>query len=242
MPTRRVALASSYLPTIGAAHGATLLGAVVSENIAALDEDQRDDLPRLLADLKREFEIPRIALRHRLQIDQHGLDHSTHRVVGENGVIVVELDVHGARVPQILGACMAVATLPLTSRTAGLRVLRAAVEGRFRLAAGVRVRRSAFAANVSIPMAGVSWNRGAPIAEQSWVGVPSEQRWAMEVLGLGVDATLETNEINRRFRRLLRQAHPDHGGNRSGAAERIAELSEARDVLLAFHTNGSSHT
>ena len=39
--------------------------------------------------------------------------------------------------------------------------------------------------------------------------------------------------MQKRFRRLLRTAHPDHGGESVGAAERIAELTEARELLLA---------
>ena len=47
-PTRRVALGDHYLPTSGPAYGAVLLGAVVSENLGGLDDEQRDLLPRLL--------------------------------------------------------------------------------------------------------------------------------------------------------------------------------------------------
>ncbi len=65
-----------------------------------------------------------------------------------------------------------------------------------------------------------------------WAGVPSERRWAMEVLGLGADMELDRTDIQKRFRRLLRTAHPDHGGESRGAAERIAELTEARELLL----------
>jgi curved DNA-binding protein CbpA len=54
----------------------------------------------------------------------------------------------------------------------------------------------------------------------------------MEVLGIPARTDLDTDEVNRRFRRLLRQAHPDHGGAEAAAAERIAELSEARDTLM----------
>ena len=67
----------------------------------------------------------------------------------------------------------------------------------------------------------------------SWIGVPAERRWAMEVLGLRADMGLDRTDIQKRFRRLLRVAHPDQGGSADGAAERIAELSEARTLL--FH-------
>ena len=46
---------------------------------------------------------------------------------------------------------------------------------------------------------------------------------------------LDRDDVQKRFRRLLRTAHPDHGGASAGAAERIAELTEARELLLAEH-------
>jgi curved DNA-binding protein CbpA len=55
----------------------------------------------------------------------------------------------------------------------------------------------------------------------------------MEVLGLHGNMTIERNDVQRRFRRLVRLAHPDQGATTTGAAERIAELSEAREALLA---------
>ena len=69
-------------------------------------------------------------------------------------------------------------------------------------------------------------------ATDIWWGVPAERRWAMEVFGFGPDASLEREDVLRRFRRLVRLAHPDHGGAHGGAAERIVELGEARRVLL----------
>jgi curved DNA-binding protein CbpA len=54
----------------------------------------------------------------------------------------------------------------------------------------------------------------------------------MEVLGFAPDASLDREDILRRFRRLIRLAHPDHGAAHGGAADRIVELGEARRVLL----------
>ena len=54
----------------------------------------------------------------------------------------------------------------------------------------------------------------------------------MEVLGLHAGLAIERNDVQQRFRRLVRLAHPDHGGGSAGAAERIAELTEARELLL----------
>ena len=38
--------------------------------------------------------------------------------------------------------------------------------------------------------------------------------------------------VQRQFRDLLRVAHPDHGGSSDAAAQRIADLTEARRILL----------
>ena len=62
--------------------------------------------------------------------------------------------------------------------------------------------------------------------------MPAERRWAMEVFGFAPDTAPDRDEVLRRFRRLVRLAHPDHGAAHGGAAERIVELGEARRVLL----------
>ncbi len=43
----------------------------------------------------------------------------------------------------------------------------------------------------------------------------------------------DRHDVQRRFRDLLRVAHPDHGGDTDDAAQRIADLTEARRILLA---------
>jgi hypothetical protein len=58
------------------------------------------------------------------------------------------------------------------------------------------------------------------------------EAWALTVLGLAGPVP-GRKDVQRRFRELLRVAHPDHGGGEAAAAERIAELTEARRILLA---------
>jgi hypothetical protein len=235
MPTRRVALDHAYLPMTGAGHGALLLSTVVSEYVGALDDEQAELLPRLLDDARRGLSVPRIVLRYRLQTDVHGLDRSRHRVLGEEGRVVVELDVHGAPVPQVLGSVLAVATMGMSTRASAVRAITLAADGRFRFPKGVLLRRLEFGMpQEAPPLPGTQWKRGRPPEEFMWAGVPSERRWAMEVLGLRGDMTLDRDDISRRFRRLLRDAHPDHGGASAEAAERIAELTEARNLLVGF--------
>jgi len=236
MPTRRVALGDQYLPMTGAAHGAGLLAAVVAEHAAALDDEQRDELPRVLFDIGRHgIVVPRIALRHRLQTDRHGLDRSRHRLLEEDGRLIVELDVHGAPVPQVCGAILAAGSMGSSVRRKAVRAIEAAANQAGEIPEPFVVRR--LLAGVPImgpPPAGVGpisdAYSGADVGE--WIGVPAERRWALEVFGLGAGVSIDRKEVQRRFRRLLRVAHPDHGGEADGAAERIAELTEARELLL----------
>jgi hypothetical protein len=237
MPTRRVALDGAYLPMSGPAHGAALLAAVVATNLPTIPEEQRELLPRLLRDARHGLTIPRIALRHRLQHDTHGLDRSVHRMLGEDGKIVIEIDVHGSPTPQILGAVLGAAALNPSGRGVGLETIRKVVEGRWPgLAKEIGVR---FVTNdgwnaARPPLAAADdYQRGAPPDEQLWRGVAPDERWAMEVLGLRAGMTVRRDDVNRRFRRLLRDAHPDSGGIATGAAARIEELTEARSILLA---------
>ncbi len=238
MPTRRVALGDTYLPTSGPAFGAVLLASVVAAHLDELDEDQLELLPRLVDDARQGFSVPRIALRYRLQTDTHGLDRSRHRIVSESiasnatpASLVLELDEHGAGPPQLVGAVMAAAALPSTGRRVAFRAVDAAI-ARPVLPEGLVVRRL----HEGIPGLQPFAPRTGPgdvDLESIWRGVPSERRWAMEVLGLRAGMDVERNDVQARFRRLVRLAHPDHGASAGGAAERLAELREARELLLA---------
>jgi hypothetical protein len=235
MPTRRVALDHVYLPTAGGGHGISLVATVVAVHLPLVPEEQRDLLPRLLVQARNGLTIPRIALRHRLQHDRHGLDRSRHRVLGEDGRLVVELDRHGAATPQVLGAVMAAASLPGASRGIVLDAIRRVLAGRWTgLSTDVEFRELwDRESTMPPPLAGMRARApGAPPAEEAWRDTPSEQRWAMEVLGLRAGTDLQRDDVNRRFRRLLRAAHPDSGGVAALAAMRIEELSEARAILL----------
>jgi hypothetical protein len=243
MPTRRVALGDHYLPTGGPGYGVVLLGAVAADSAPGLDPEQQDALTRFLDDARHDrLSVPRIALRYRLQTDVHGLDRSRHRVVAEGAAdgnggrpqVVLELDVHGRAVPQLIGAVMAAATLPTRdARRLALRAIESALVRPGVLPEGITVRRMYEGVPGARPTApGVGSNGSGPTIDQ-WRNVPAERRWAMEVLGLGAAMTIDREDIQRRFRRLVRLAHPDHGAVAAGAAERIAELSEARQRLLS---------
>lgn len=243
MPTRRVALDGCYLPTSGPAYGAMLLGAVVGEFLPRLGEEPRELFPLLLHSARDGLGVPRIALRYRLQTDTHGLDRSRHRILDEAGNpaharLVLELDTHAAPDPQVIGAVMAAASLGGVARHLALDAVSRAIR-RPHLLVPPRVSVRWLVTGlpgVRIPYAEAGTRRGAAPGSRSvgdrWASVPAERRWAMEVFGFTAGAEVELGELQRRYRRLLRVAHPDHGADRLGAAERIAELRAARETLL----------
>lgn len=243
MPTRRVAVEHLYLPTSGAAHGGILLGAVMSDNLRALDEEQFDALQRLVATARRgALGVPRIALRYRLQTDTHGLELSRHRILAADpsqgrNMPVLELDCHGRAAPQVIGAVMAAAQLPPSGRQVAFRFVEQAIRTPGAMPRGFEIHRRREALPGALPKTPGSVTAGGGRGGDdgaAWIGVPTDRRWAMEVLGYTHVTEMERADVQRRFRRLVRLAHPDHGAEHHGAAERMAELAEARELLLGM--------
>jgi hypothetical protein len=238
MPTRRVAVEHTYLPTSGPAYGGLLLGAVVSEHLEALDEEQLDALERLVATAKRgALSVPRIALRYRLQTDTHGLELSRHRILAADPLAgrhlpVLELDCHGRAAPQVIGAVMAAAELPPSGRSVVFRFVESAIASPGLLPGGFEIHRRLQGLPGARPNAPGSGPHPLEGERDAWRGVAPDRRWAMEVLGFTHAVDVDRGDVQRRFRRLVRLAHPDHGAEHDGAAERMAELSEARELLL----------
>jgi hypothetical protein len=253
MATRRVMVADAYLPTSGRASGVLLATSIVAEFYPLLAEEQQAALPAFIAEARDGLEVPSIALRYRLQHDAHGLDHSRHRLLEiasdedlDDGVTrrVLELDVHAAPDPQIIGLIMAVSAMGMTTRTVLLDAILGAIEhprsrkyrrppdhvGRLIVDAPRRERPPSPGRRATDTDGDGNDADGRFLR---WANVPSEQRWAMTVLGMDRGVELARTEVQRQFRSLLRAAHPDQGGSDDDAAARIAELSEARDVLLA---------
>jgi hypothetical protein len=230
MPTRRVALGDRVLPTGHPGYGSILLACVAATTVAGLDEEQAEAFLPFLREARNGLSVPRRALRFRLQVDTEGLAFSRHRLLGEGQGLVAELDVHGHHpVPQLLGAVMAAAALAAYPRQLALRAIEAAMERPGVLPEGIIAR---WVTHVQVTPGPAPAAPGKGRAGDVWWGVPAERRWAMEVLGFAPDASLEREDVLRRFRRLIRLAHPDHGAAHGGAAERIVELGEARRVLL----------
>ncbi len=216
-PTRRVALGRTELPVDPApGFGGILLGGIVAAHIGELDPDLTGELSRLLDDLEAGRRIPQPRLRHRFQADRIGLARSRHRLLGRGDALAFAFDDHGAAASQILGACYAAGRLEPGARSTVMDGLRRAV--RWRGPVG-----PALVAHLSGASGAASWSVGA---------FADPEVWALGVLGFANGTAPGRPDVVRRFRDLLRQAHPDHGGDRGAAAARIADLTEARRILL----------
>lgn len=218
-PTRRVALGDSNLPVSPApGFGGILLGGVVAAHIPGLDPDFFDDLDRLTRQLEAGYRIPQPRLRHRLQTDRIGLQRSVHRLRGRGEELAFEIDDKGAPAHHILAAVYAAGAMPLGSRTRVMEAIRKAMRW-----SGPIDR--TLVTNLSGLDRHHAWSDDA---YRDPVG------WARGVLDLRAgDEWPGRRTVQRRFRDLVRAAHPDHGGDRGVAAARLAELSEARRILLA---------
>lgn len=216
-PTRRVALGVAVLPTSPApGFGGLLLGAIASTFLVDADADQLADLTRLTHQVEAGQRIPQPRLRYRLQDDRIGLNGCRHRLIGTGEELVFEIDEAGSPEPNVLAAIYAAARLAPDDRSGVLRALRRGFAWRGELGAD-------FVEYVSESRGTASW---------STLGGRDPVVWALGVLGLAPEAAAK-RAVQERFRALLREAHPDHGGASDDAASRIGELTEARRILLS---------
>ncbi len=217
-PTRRIALGSQWLPTDPApGYGGILLGGLVATYIDQLDSEERAELVDLIDDLENGRRIPQPRLRHRFQVDVVGLDRSRHKLFGVGEAMHYELDGHGLAVPQLLGAVYAAGQIHSATRPAVFHAIQKAV--RWDGTAG-----PSLIEHLADPTSA---------APRSWRLFPTDERWALQVLGFDPETTPERGEVMRRFRNLIRESHPDHGARHEGAGQRILELTEARRILMA---------
>ena len=141
-------------------------------------------------------------------------------MVGEGEDLAFELADKGAPAQHILAAVYAAGQLPPVSRGRVMESIRKAMRWAGPLDHG-------FVAHLSGLERGRDWSTAA---------FRDPVQWAMGVLGLaaaGPAAVPARLDVQRQFRDLLRVAHPDHGGDADDAARRIADLTEARRILLA---------
>ena len=221
VPTRRVALGRRHLPCSPApGFGGILLGGIVAAHIPVLDPELFDDLHRLTLQLEAGRRIPQPRLRHRLQTDRIGLQRSVHRIGGEGEELAFELDDKGAPAHHILAAVYAAGELSLGPRTRVMDAIRKAMRWS-----------GAIDGTLVAHLSGLGRHH-----EWSTEAYRDPVGWALGVLDLhgnGHRGAPDRQVVQGRFRHLVRRAHPDHGGDTAAAAARLAELAEARRILLA---------
>lgn len=213
-PTRRVALGNLVVPVDPPpGFGGLLLGAVVANNIRQVSDDLIPDIHRLIDQVQRGQRVVQPRLRHRFQVDRHGLARSLHQLVGHGEEVVLESDTNGTALAQVVGAVYAVERLHESSRHVVAPVLHKAVRWRG-------------------PMGALLMTHLAGTNNASLSSLADPRAWALDVLGFPVGASRPTRrEITTQFRTKMRGVHPDHGGDTSTAGARMLDLAEARRIL-----------
>ncbi len=214
VPTRRVALGHLVLPVDPApGFGGLLLGAVVARHIVDVPSELHHDVLRLIAEVEDGRRIVQPRLRHRYQVDRHGLSHSRHRLIGEAEDLQFDFGTHGSHLAQVLGAVYAVERLAPASRHVIAPVLRQAVAWRGPIGPAL--------------IAVLAGSRSATLAS-----LADPFGWALDVLGFPPGTERPTKrEITKHYRTRMRDVHPDHGGVASDASRAILDLNEARRIL-----------
>jgi hypothetical protein len=214
VPTRRVALGHLVLPVDPApGFGGLLLGAVVANHIAGVDAELHGDVHRLIGEIERNERIVQPRLRHRFQVDRHGLSHSSHRMIGAGDDIEFDFGTNGSDLAQVLGAVYAVERLEVSSRRIVAPVLLKAMRWRGPIGPAL-----------------IAHLAGAQSTTLSALADP--RTWALELLGFEPDVTDPSKrEVTKRYRVRMRDVHPDHGGAAVDASKAILDLNEARRIL-----------
>jgi len=216
-PTRRVALGDLWLPTEPApGFGGILLAGILASHVNQLEDDLRDELDLLIDDLEGGQRIAQPRLRHRFQTDVVGLARSHHRLVGVGETMELELDDHGAVLPQVLGATYAASKLSSRVRGSVFRLLRRAT--RWHADNDERL---------------IGYLTGDEASYRPWRAMNHDEGWALTVLGFKPDSDPSRSAVLAMFRQLVFHAHPDHGGATERAGQRITELTQAKRILLA---------
>ncbi len=213
-PTRRVALGNLVLPVDPApGFGGLLLGAVVAGHIRDVDEDLVPDVHRLIDQVDRDIRVVQPRLRHRFQVDRHGLALSTHRLLGTGEEISFDFHTTGTGMAQVLGAVYAVERLDPASRHVIVPVLHKAMRWRGPVGPALIAH-----------LAGTNSSALSTLADP--------RAWALDVLGFPPGTpTPSRKQVTTQFRTKMRAVHPDHGGDQAAASTAVFELAEARKIL-----------
>ena len=227
-PTRRISIGRAWLPGsqdgTGPGFGSLLLGGMCARFGLGLSHDRLGEVVELVHDLEQGRPVAQPRLRNRLQRDRVGLTRSRQRLYGGDrsgpeDELVCEFDGSRATPSQlVLGAAYAAGLAPPPVRGEALRAVRR----------GLAWRGEVGPALFSYLASGQSSPRPAR-------AITDPVGWALEVLGFDREVEMPAQAAVRRgFREALRAAHPDLGAVEAEAAERIAELSEARRILLTL--------
>lgn len=220
-PTRRLALGRQRLPSDtndGPGFGGLLLGAVCARFGSDLPHDFMVDLISLTHEIEQGLPVPQPRLRHRLQQDRVGLTRSRQRLFVREEQFVPEFDGSRATPSQlVLGTVYAVATVDPSGRISMMRVVRRGLAWRGEIDPSLFSYLADHQSSALSPHA-----MSEPVS------------WALAQLGLEHHLEAPTSAVVQRgFRHALRTVHPDLGASSADAAQRIAELNEARQILLA---------
>lgn len=212
-PTRRVALGRLVLPVEPAPGlGGLLLAGVVAHHFPGVDPDLGVDFERFCGEVERGDRIVQPRLRHRYQVDRHGLAVATHRLTGEGDSVRLEIQPSSTPLAQVLGAVYAIERLDAPVRSAVVPLVRRAAAWRGPLDDSF-----------------VTAMLGRPSA----AAASDPRAWALDLLGFpGGTLKVTRREVMVRYRSCLREAHPDHGGDARAAHRVIEDLAAARRVLL----------
>ena len=226
-PTRRIAIGRAWLPGsedgTGPGFGGLLLGGVCARFGPQLSGDLLGEVVQLVHELGQSRPVAQPRLRHRLQQDRVGLTRSRQRLYGSRpgsaDQLSCEFDSSRATPSQlVLGAAYAAGLAAPLLRHEALRAVRR----------GLSWRGEVGPALFAYLLSGQSAPRPAR-------AIADPVGWALETLGLDREIEMPAEAAVRRgFREALRAAHPDLGAAETEAADRIAELSEARRILLTL--------
>jgi len=193
--------------------GGLLLGAIVAQHLGGVADDYVPDVHRLINEIEAGRRIVQPRLRHRFQLDRHGLSHSSHRLVGDGDDLSFDFATTGTDLAQVLGAIYAVERLALEHRRLITPVIQKAARWRGPIGPSM-----------------IAYLAGSQTTTLEALADPSG--WAMQQLGfeLGGDRPSK-RDVTKAFRSKMRGVHPDHGGEEIDAAKAMSDLAEARRIL-----------
>lgn len=213
-PTRRIALGHMVLPVDPApGFGGLLIGAVIAQHLDGVSDDYIPDIHHLLNEVEAGQRVVQPRLRHRFQIDRHGLSHSSHRLIGDGDDISFDFATTGTDLAQVLGAIYAVERLAPEHR---------------RLIAPVMQKAARWRGPIGATM--IAYFAGSQTTTLEALADPGG--WAMQLLGFELGGPKPAkNAVTKAFRTKMRNVHPDHGGEEVDAAKAMSDLAEARRIL-----------